>query len=49
MPLLALTLAYFALLALLRFPLIYGGRQAVLLGVLLASAWSGVAMAAVVR
>ncbi|OIQ84145.1 hypothetical protein GALL_340350 [mine drainage metagenome] len=47
--LLALTLAYFALLALLRFPLIYGGRQAVLLGGILASAWSGVAMAAVVR
>lgn len=49
MTLLALTLAYFALLALLRFPLVYGGRQAVLLGVILASTWSGVAMAAVVR
>ena len=45
----ALTLAYFALLALLRFPLVYGGRQAVFLGVILASTWSGVAMAAVVR
>jgi hypothetical protein len=47
--LLVLALAYFALLALLRLPLIYGGRQAVLLGVILASSWSGVAMAAVVR
>ncbi|MHB1667093.1 MAG: hypothetical protein ACYCSR_09155 [Thiomonas sp.] len=49
MTLLVLALAYFALLALLRFPLVYGGRQAVLLGVILASTWSGVAMAAVVR
>ena len=46
---LALVLAYFVLLALLRLPLVHGGRQALLLGVILAGAWSGAAMAAVVR
>ena len=44
---LALTLAYFALLALLRLPLVHGGRQAVLLGIILAGTWSGAAMAVV--
>ncbi|MDD2747941.1 MAG: hypothetical protein PHG39_10385 [Acidithiobacillus ferrooxidans] len=44
---LALVLAYFALLALLRLPLVHGGRQAVLLGVILAGTWSGAAMAVV--
>ena len=42
-----LALAYFALLALLRLPLVHGGRQAVLLGVILAGTWSGAAMAVV--
>ncbi|OIQ76204.1 hypothetical protein GALL_421170 [mine drainage metagenome] len=46
---LALALSYFTLLGLLRLPLVYGGRQAILLGVILASTWSGAAMAAVVR
>ena len=44
---LALVLAYFVLLALLRLPLVHGGRQAVLLGVILAGTWSGAAMAVV--
>ncbi|MEY2334999.1 hypothetical protein [Acidithiobacillus ferrianus] len=44
---LALALAYFTLLALLRLPLVHGGRQAVLLGVILAGTWSGAAMAVV--
>ncbi|WP_163097624.1 hypothetical protein GL267_000350 [Acidithiobacillus ferrianus] len=43
----ALALAYFTLLALLRLPLVHGGRQAVLLGVILAGTWSGAAMAVV--
>ena len=44
-----LALADLALLALLRLPSAWGGRQAVLLGVLLAGAWSGAAIAAVTR
>ena len=44
---LALVLAYFVLLALLRLPLVHGGRQAVLLGVILVGTWSGAAMAVV--
>lgn len=47
--LLSLVLAYFVLLALLRFPLVHGGRHAMLLAVIMASTWSGAAMAAVVR
>jgi len=47
--LLALALAYFVLLALLRFPLVHGGRHAMVLAVLMAGTWSGAAMAAVVR
>lgn len=46
---LALALAYFGLLALLRFPVVHGGRQAILLAVILASTWSSAAMAAVIR
>ncbi|HEX5338232.1 MAG TPA: hypothetical protein VFW53_07315, partial [Gallionella sp.] len=44
---LALATAYFGLLALLRLPLAYGGRQALLLSVLMVGAWAGVAMAAI--
>ena len=47
LPVLALVLAYFGLLGLLRFPQLYGGRQALLLSVMLAGAWSGTAMAAI--
>lgn len=43
---LAISLAYFGLLALLRLPLAYGGRQATLLSVMLAGIWSGAAIAA---
>ncbi len=45
----ALALAYHALLALLRLPLVFGGRRAVLYGFIMAAAWSGAAMAAVAR
>lgn len=45
--LVALALAYQGLLALLRLPLLFGGRQAVLLGVILAGTWSGAAIAAI--
>ncbi len=45
----ALMVAYQALLALLRLPLVFGGRRAVLYGFLMAAAWSGAAMAAVAR
>ena len=43
----ALAVAYQALLALLRLPLLWSGRQAMLLGVILTGTWSGVAMAAI--
>ena len=45
--LVALAIAYQSLLVLLRLPLLYGGRQSVLLGVILAGTWSGAAMAAI--
>lgn len=44
---LAIVTAYFGLLALLRLPLTYGGRQTLLLSVIMVGAWSGVAMAAI--
>lgn len=43
----ALFVAYQVLIALLRLPLIFGGRQAVLLSLILAGTWSGAAMAAI--
>lgn len=43
----ALAIAYQSLLVLLRLPLLYGGRQSVLLGFILAGTWSGAAMAAI--
>ena len=43
----ALAIAYQSLLVLLRLPLLYGGRQSVLLGLILAGTWSGAAMAAI--
>lgn len=46
-PVLALILAYWGLLALLRLPLVYGGKQAMLFSVMLAGTWSGAAMAAI--
>ena len=46
-PVLAIAFGYFGLLALLRLPLVYGGRQATLLSVILAGIWSGAAMAAI--
>lgn len=46
-PLLAIAFGYFGLIALLRLPLVYGGRQATLLSVMLAATWSGAAMAAI--
>ena len=42
-----LILAYQALLSLLRLPLVWGGRHAVLFSVLLAGTWSSAAMAAI--
>jgi hypothetical protein len=47
--LVALLGAALALLAVLRLPLIWGGRLATLFGVLIASGWAGTAIAAVVR
>jgi hypothetical protein len=38
--------AYQILLALLRFPLVWGGQLSVMAGVALAAAWSGAAIAA---
>ena len=46
-PLLTIAIGYFGLIALLRLPLVYGGRQATLLSVMLAATWSGAAMAAI--
>lgn len=46
-PVLALVLAYCGLLALLRLPLVYGGKQALLFSVMLAGIWSGAAIAAI--
>jgi hypothetical protein len=43
----ALAFAYQTLLVLLRLPLLLGGRQAALLGFLMASAWTGAAIAAI--
>ena len=43
----ALAVANLVLMALLRLPLLLGGRQVLLLSVLLAAGWSGAAMAAV--
>ena len=45
--LIALAMAYQFLLVLLRLPLLYGGRQSVLLSLMLAGTWSGAAMAAI--
>ena len=42
-----LTLTYWGLLAMMRLVFVYGGRQAVLLGVMLAGAWIGCAIAVV--
>lgn len=44
---LAITTAYFGLLALMRLPLAYGGRQTTLLSVMLAGIWSGATMVAI--
>jgi hypothetical protein len=44
-----LALAYQVLLALLRWPVIHGGRRSVIYGVLLTALWSGAAIAAVSR
>jgi hypothetical protein len=44
-----LGVAYQALLILLRWPILYGGRHGLLYGVLLAAIWSGAAIAAVSR
>jgi hypothetical protein len=44
-----LAITYQVLLALLRWPVIYGGRRALLYGVLLTALWSGAAIAAVSR
>ena len=43
----ALVVAYLLLLGLLRLPLLFGGRQAVLLSLILAASWSAAAMAAI--
>lgn len=43
----ALSAAFLALLAAIRFPVVFGGRRAVLYLVLLTTAWSGAAIAAV--
>jgi len=42
-----LVVAYQPLLALLRLPVLFGGRQAVLTGLIMATTWSGAAMAAI--
>ncbi len=41
--------AYLALLAMLRLPLVMGGRLSVIVGAILAAGWAGAAMAAVAR
>ena len=44
-----MAVTYQVLLALLRWPVIHGGRRSLLYGVLLTALWSGAAIAAVSR
>jgi hypothetical protein len=49
LPLLAVTIAYLGLLALLRLPALWGGRLGAMLAALIAAGWAGSAIAMVLR